>query len=546
MKPSHPNGQYYNTIQAKSNNFYHTSTEEKEDRVKAIKCGKCNELRGEISHIWEFIRRHTQFGTDVTCKEKFNEIDIEGKVFNAGNTNSLGCDVRNVERIDMAGKGAVMGETDRLLPVEGNSDHGHARSSFLSQSADKGTGPIDLRTQSRIHFQPCGERHKPAKVLRKVALGSGSVGTLSPNATAHTGTVEKVMEQSAQKRGTYLAALLEGGKPLVRDGSADPGSFCQRDPGKNSDMVGPAHKNIPFQPVPALDVHSHRWSRDRPPSRVYHAVETPVTDVPHISIGNRCKNKGDSRIGLRDTFSQTRSNNSSLRRAGQGNYQAGRRPAPGEAPKLGITAPVQRGSCDNSAGTRDAESNQQTSNLMGEEDIFSKYLEDVPHEKVRHTITRTRRTSKVALPVDYNLPLHIKSEIPRMKIEALKSMMNQDAARRFDDTWATLLRLPDSPSVEPTTKSFLPKADIQALSQAGFISQVRKEELKNRPSMDWVIPFTVVESAEDNTERRRFIAWTREDKDRIRENYCIHLTFRYVTRHIIFIKRNNNVLLSGI
>ena len=120
---------------------------------------------------------------------------------------------------------------------------------------------------------------------------------------------------------------------------------------------------------------------------------------------------------------------------------------------------------------------------------------------------------------DWKLPLHVKLNIPQMEVERLKLLMNQKARERFQETWKILTRLPNTPSKTPACKSLLHDKDITQLVDAGFVSHVNTEEAQRRPTMEWVIPFTVVEPADDETERRRFIAWTRDDNARIKEVY---------------------------
>ena len=122
---------------------------------------------------------------------------------------------------------------------------------------------------------------------------------------------------------------------------------------------------------------------------------------------------------------------------------------------LDFASSIQRRPGYHRVGVGHAESNQQVTDHVEASEIFRKFLDDIPQEKVRHTITRTRRTSKVALPKDYSIPLHIKQGIPRMSVKKLREMMNEATGDRFDETLETLLRLPEQASTIPLYKSFL-------------------------------------------------------------------------------------------
>ena len=159
--------------------------------------------------------------------------------------------------------------------------------------------------------------------------------------------------------------------------------------------------------------------------------------------------------------------------------------------------------------------------------LFCKFLEDVPHEKVRHTITRSRRTSRVAQGEELKLPLHVKKGIPNIELGDVKEMMNNQTRQRFEDTWSKLTALPESPSPAPKSKSFLNTRDITELVDASFISEVSREQEAKSPTMEYVVPFTVVEPAENGAERRRFIAWTQSDNVRVKETYKPHVPVKH-------------------
>ena len=313
--------------------------------------------------------------------------------------------------------------------------------------------------------------------------------------------------------------MLEGGKPLVRNGSVDQRTVLRSRVQQNCNLVGKAYEDVPPKPISPIHVYRHRGTGHGGARKVCSATKASPTDVMGYNFTSGCRDKENSRIGFRVTFVKARGDHSSSRGGGkrQSKFRGG--PASCKTSEPGISSAVQCRSSDDCTGTGNAQSNAQVDHLITEDNLFIKFLDDIPQEKVKHTITRTRRTSKVALPSDYNLPLHVKSGIPDMQVNTLRRMMNSEAERRFAETWDTLVRLPSTPAIEQRFKSFLPPADISALLETGVISRVGSEVVKARPSMEWVIPFTVVEPADDDSERRRFIAWTRGDNNRIREEY---------------------------
>ena len=70
---------------------------------------------------------------------------------------------------------------------------------------------------------------------------------------------------------------------------------------------------------------------------------------------------------------------------------------------------------------------------------------------------------------------------------------------------------------EPAIKGNLSEADVVGLLDAGVIETVEQKELHQHPTLQYVIPFTVVESDEEGNARRRFISWTKDDNIRLKD-----------------------------
>ena len=95
----------------------------------------------------------------------------------------------------------------------------------------------------------------------------------------------------------------------------------------------------------------------------------------------------------------------------------------------------------------------------------------------------------------------------------MKEWLNPAAATRFRKVLNELLWVPTGPYPEPSVRGSLPEEDIRLLEGAGVISKVSGKDLLKRPSMQYMIPFTVVETDDEGNQRRRFISWTRDDNN---------------------------------
>ena len=151
-------------------------------------------------------------------------------------------------------------------------------------------------------------------------------------------------------------------------------------------------------------------------------------------------------------------------------------------------------------------------------ELLEQLYSEVPCLK-RHSLICARRSSKLARAKDFNIALHVKKDTPILKLGVIKSWMNLNAKQRFEEVLNQLFYVPDEkPEKQPTGVNSLPSSDIKLLLEAGIISQVTSEEVSiDRPTAQFVIPFTVIEQDEEGKERRRFISWSRADNTRLKE-----------------------------
>ena len=403
---------------------------------------------------------------------------------------------------------------------------------FIASLPIKIQGKLSYARSLASLLNLAGKGTNPLRFYIKSLMAEGA--TEPSNGATNAGVTETIVEPPSSQRKTYVAALLlEGGKPVVRDSDAHTRQIPRSVFDKNRDMVGQTDQSIAVQPVSSVNVYGCGRAGHGSSSGLHNKAGAVAADVKNIGIRSGCEDTPNSGDRFRLTLSETRSYNTAVCGSSEEQYAPRGSTTISKASVPRFASSIQRRPGYHRVGVGHAESNQQVTDHVEASKIFRKFLDDIPQEKVRHTITRTRRTSKVALPKDYSIPLHIKQGIPRMSVKKLREMMNEATGDRFDETLETLLRLPEQASTIPLYKSFLPHNDIKELAAAGFISRVSDEEAKVRPSLDWVIPFTVVEPGEhEHSERRRFIAWTQADNDRIKEIYEPYVPVRHAAYYL--------------
>ena len=528
-----PNGQFTNLLQKEKCVYNIASPKEEESRNGKFRCSGCAVLKGEISELREYIRRHVESAGCVSGAVPVNQAVVGCGVSNSGNSSCVGRHGGDVEHGDVDSSRTALGTTDSVLPLERNRGNTYSRSHFHCKFADTYPRKISVRQKSCCNTESGGKGHQPSSVLREVTDVGGGERADSAYDAVDSGDASSTVESPSGRRKTYCSALLEGGQPMGRNLRINKGQVSRIDADKDCDMVGTPNEDVSVQSVPPVYVYCSRRTGDRSTGGIRIKPREVSADVSRISLKRGSENPPHTRGGVRNSFSKTWSDNPALCRGGQRECSARGRSEVSKTPITRVPAKIQCGSSDYSLSAWYPKSDVQATDIMSPEDVFRKFLEEFPHEKVRHTITRTRRTSKVASPKDFNIPLHIKKGIPRMQVHSVRNMMNETTQERFDETWATLLRLPEQPSRVPVYRSFLPQSDVKQLIDAGFVTKVSDMAKRDRPTMDWVLPFTVIEPTEDGTgERRRFIAWTKQDNDRIKGEYDPYVPVKHAAYYL--------------
>ena len=148
--------------------------------------------------------------------------------------------------------------------------------------------------------------------------------------------------------------------------------------------------------------------------------------------------------------------------------------------------------------------------------MVQEFYEQVPFLK-SYSILCPRRSSKLAKTDDYHIPLHAKDNIPTLNVQKLRKWLTEQQNDRLTYVLDELTKLPEKAESAPCIKPALAPGDIPALIRSKVISKVSTEEAKRRPTMQYMVPFTVLEKDDAGKDRRRFISWTRSDNLRLKD-----------------------------
>ena len=450
-----------------------------------------------------------------------------------GSTGSTRRDVGDVEYIDLGNKSTNMGKISTILPREKRSSDTDPRSSFCTMPSSHNTNENNLRPSVDDAIQSDRRMYCTDKIFLQGTPSTRSRGTHTSDGTLDTIPAKQDTEKGHASGRANVNDELEGCITMVGNSKFDTRKVCRSDSRTDRSSLGKRHQSNSMQPMARINVHSHQGGRNTRTSSVRTYAEAVGQNVSH-----QCETDGQTyqeRSGPRlwDALRKAR--------RGDGTFQGsckweiddrgGQEFSKTSADR--ISPQIQFQSGNDSPCTWNSKRNRQTENALKTEYLFRQYLRDMPQEKNRHTIVRTRRTTKLATNEQLNLPLHVK-KIPAMDVKAIEMKMNDTTKRRFQDTMEKLLHLLRTPDREPNMGPKLSVPDIEDLVQAKILSKVTHEEERKRPSNQWIIPFTVIEPADDTaeTERRRFIAWTKEDNTRIKNEYLPYVPLKHAAYYL--------------
>ena len=239
------------------------------------------------------------------------------------------------------------------------------------------------------------------------------------------------------------------------------------------------------------------------------------------------------RTGLRDPLYKARRDYVPVRGSGKRQVKHKRPAKPSEASQPRVSTPLQCTPADNREGAWDATSNRKASSdgrpFVTATDVRESF-EQVPYLK-KHSIVSQRRSSKLAGPDEFSIPLHVKTGTPLLDIEKIQSWMMPAQQKRFKEVLTHLLWLPAKPDPEPKKRGSLPLSDISKLISSGVLKHVSSEEIQRRPTLQYMVPFTVVEIDDTGKKRRRFISWTQTDNNRLR-SYEPHVPLMHPSKYL--------------
>lgn len=276
--------------------------------------------------------------------------------------------------------------------------------------------------------------------------------------------------------------------------------------------------------VQAGSVHGDTGEMDGSHSKSSTESETRTSADGHDNRSHERDHEEGTRSGVHNTFSEARRSDGGNGKGRSGDMRdRGCNEGRQTQTNRNDTA-IRRKFVANSLGAGNAESDQT------DLELFTRF--------VKHTVTRVRRSTKVATGDDLLLPLHVK-EVAPLSVEKLRAMMNDSTKRRFDEVWGMMLR--DVQKGPDRSKSTLTHGDATKLCEAGVISLISKDEEKSRPTRATLKPFTVVETR-DGSDRRRFIAWTKSHNDALEHSYTANVPLQHISYYLDRV--NENVALK--
>ena len=496
-------------------------------------CKKCERLEWKINCLWKFVPGNIEPGMQECGSEKSFESVDGGKQDYSRGTRGIGRDVRNVELVDVGDTSKVVGKVPGILHRESYKTDTPSRSDVRATSASVNTNQGVLRKGANDLIQPDRIKYCPNKILLQSSSGTRSRGASTSDAAVDTIPTEQDTKKVHPIRKSNIADVLEGSIPLVRNRQFDQGQIRGNITAKGCNCLGKGDKGYKVQPVARIDVHSHPGPGHNRIGSIRTYAQVMGSNVPDKCERDGQEYKEGSGRGFRHTFRQERSGNAIIPGSCQGDSGNRRCEKISEAQADRAPVALQFKPSYHRASSRNGEGDSQTEDALAMKELFREYLRDMPQEKHRYTIVRTRRTTKLATEEDLKLPLHVK-KIPKMDVNEIENMMNGSTRNRFRETLNTLLDRRKKPDSEPKVNPRLNMEDISHLLDARIVSRVSPEEENKRPSNQWVIPFTVVEPADDKgeTERRRFIAWTKENNERIKNEYMPHVPLKHAAYYL--------------
>ena len=326
---------------------------------------------------------------------------------------------------------------------------------------------------------------------------------------------QKVARQTHTKGFDSGVDLLESRGPMDRGSRIDQRPVCQGGRQRSNCVLGAANENQTTQPVSVIHVHNDSGSRDSRDSSTRQAYDCRAAHKRHDSTGDGSPNTQDSGPEIRNTFHQARSGNVPVSGGCSRKTNNIRRSKSRKTSAHYLPITVQRKPGDHRESARYTASFGSPATPITQADV-DRCLEQVRHVK-RYSIICARRTSRLAKAQDMHHPLHVKTGIPTMELDKVKSWMRNDTRSRLERIMNKMFCTKVPPQPEPSIKGNLLTKDINELITANVIQRVSDQMARDIPTIQYLVPFTVVEADESGKSRRRFISWTKDDNERLKE-----------------------------
>ena len=415
----------------------------------------------------------------------------------------------------MANEGATLGKTGKVLSTKRFSARSSTRRPFLKSTRSRTSNTVKLHPKSPDGVSTKPKGSNPTQNVRESPTSKGGSRAYSSDGTDYSMAAAPAQGKIVVKRRDSRLDLLEGCGQMDRGGRTDSGTICATSTKRSNNLLGEEYKIDASQPVPAIDVHSDPRGRNSGDRKLRPIHGGRPTHSEYNSSGDGPKDAEDSRSGIWNTFPEARRDNSPFQRGGARTRRSLRRSKHSKASMHKLPLAIQRQPYYDGESPRYSASFGSPPNTMTQKDV-NLCFDQIPHVR-RYSIICARRTSRLARTEDMDLPLHVKVGIPVMDVQKVKNWMSPEARRRLETVIGELFNTRLGAQPEPSTKGNLVNADITGLLEAGVIERVEEDDIRRYPTLQYVIPFTVVESDEEGNDRRRFISWTKDDNLRLKD-----------------------------
>ena len=446
--------------------------------------------------------------------------------------------ISDVDGNDVDHKGTYLDATKRVLREKKHTSNCAARNIVSGFPKRCGNDAASLHKKSTHHLHMHKRGQHPSQAILEGTTSAGGAGATTSDGATDPVSATEIVQQDNSLTDHGRAAVLESGGAVDRGRRTLQGEVSQGILNRDSDLLGSGDEINTPKPLPAVYACRHNGSGDARASTLHRGASAKTEDMPYSRAGNGCGNKKNSRKRVWYPLNQTRRNNTSLPTRGRGPPHLVGDSVPHKTFEPGKSSSLQCKPIDDRASLGDPKSFSTASGAVTPEMIQERYKQ-VPYLK-RHSLICTRRSSKLAKEKDFAIPLHVKPNIPKLDVNKVRKWMSPAVDTRFQEVWQEALKMPVHPEEPPAVKSGLSSSDFQLLEKHNIIKKLTAEDVAKRPSMQYLIPFTVVESDDEGRQRRRFISWTKSDNTRL-SSYEPFVPLMHPAKYLHRVKESSGV-----